>query len=169
MSWDPSRLALHGAHGIVRRGDEVLVVRNEPGFWDGAFWSLPGGTADPGELLHETLVREVAEETSLVIDDVGRLAWLTNIARPHPHIIVAYFEVGAWHGDLHVDDPMGVVSEARFVPVDEAIELLRADATPHVLEPAIDYLQGRASPGTTWCYRMEEPAIAGSYSRVGRF
>jgi 8-oxo-dGTP diphosphatase len=39
-------------------------------------WELPGGRVDPGESAIEALVREVAEESGIVVDDVLRVAGL---------------------------------------------------------------------------------------------
>jgi ADP-ribose pyrophosphatase YjhB (NUDIX family) len=42
---------------LIRRGKEPLRGR----------WVIPGGTVEPGETLHEALVREVREETGLTV------------------------------------------------------------------------------------------------------
>lgn len=62
---DPSRVACVGA--IIRDGTgRVLLVRraNEPGR---GLWSLPGGRIEPGESEEAAVVREVREETGLVV------------------------------------------------------------------------------------------------------
>lgn len=45
---------------ILRVADRALLLRKVNGVWD-----LPGGRAEPGEALSDTLVREVREETGL--------------------------------------------------------------------------------------------------------
>jgi 8-oxo-dGTP diphosphatase len=53
-----------GAFGVLTRGSEILMVQNRR-VVSGAevlTWDLPGGQVEPGELLHETLVRELEEE-----------------------------------------------------------------------------------------------------------
>ena len=42
---------------LIRRGKEPLRGR----------WVVPGGTVEPGETLHEALVREVLEETAVTV------------------------------------------------------------------------------------------------------
>lgn len=49
------------AYALVldERAERVLMVRNEH------VWSLPGGAREPGEMLAQTAIREVREETGL--------------------------------------------------------------------------------------------------------
>lgn len=52
-----------------KRG-RVLLVRHRPergGFWRGT-WIMPGGMLKVGETIDEGIVREVAEETGLVVE-----------------------------------------------------------------------------------------------------
>ena len=56
-----------GVSGVVvlRDGDIVLVQRRHPPLQ--GQWSLPGGVLDLGESMVEGLVREVREETGLIV------------------------------------------------------------------------------------------------------
>jgi ADP-ribose pyrophosphatase YjhB (NUDIX family) len=70
--WSPFRMQRVGAYALVRRRDEVLLVRfSEKGFHTGS-WSLPGGGLDHGESPATALVREVEEECGIT-PDVGEL------------------------------------------------------------------------------------------------
>ena len=57
---------MHGAAVVVRRGDEVLVLRrvefHANGDWE---WTPPSGAREPGETALENAVRELREETGL--------------------------------------------------------------------------------------------------------
>jgi 8-oxo-dGTP diphosphatase len=58
-----------GAFAVVRRQGSVLMVQNERRIGGKATttWDLPGGQVEPGELLQETLLRELREETGLEV------------------------------------------------------------------------------------------------------
>jgi 8-oxo-dGTP pyrophosphatase MutT (NUDIX family) len=43
-------------------------------------WITPGGGVDPGESHHEAAVRELFEETGLVVDDLGDPVWSLDFA-----------------------------------------------------------------------------------------
>ncbi|GAA1288409.1 MULTISPECIES: NUDIX domain-containing protein [unclassified Streptomyces] len=60
--------------GIVRRGSEILLVRESLGADGEILWSLPGGGVEDGELMHEALRRELKEETGLLVGDPVRTA-----------------------------------------------------------------------------------------------
>jgi 8-oxo-dGTP diphosphatase len=132
----------------------LLVLQGAPG--EEPFWALPGGIVERDELVVEGLVREVSEETGLTIEP-GRLAFVRQVdeRRPVPltprrapvgyQLTVWVFETAGWSGELGADDPDGVVHEAAFVPLREAVERLRRTSW---LELAADYLEGRVEPGS---------------------
>lgn len=74
--------------GIVRRHNEVLLVRQVSADW----WFLPGGHLEPGESLTECLSRELMEEAQLRVDEVNGLGLFehsyTDDRGPHHEINV---------------------------------------------------------------------------------
>ncbi|WP_405632892.1 NUDIX domain-containing protein [Streptomyces sp. NBC_01174] len=60
--------------GIIRRGNEILLVRESIGAAGEILWLLPGGGVEDGELMHEALRRELREETGLLVGDPVRTA-----------------------------------------------------------------------------------------------
>jgi ADP-ribose pyrophosphatase len=90
-------------HAGVRH---VLLVRRG----DGLGWAFPGGSAEPGETGTEAALRELAEETTLVITDPG-------LCRPWPA--------------RHVDDPRAS-DEAWAVTLPVRVDLGACTILPDV-------------------------------------
>jgi 8-oxo-dGTP diphosphatase len=69
-----------GVGAVVIDGTKVLLVRrgNEPLKGE---WSLPGGAVELGETLQQGVVREVLEETGLVVVSAGIVEVLDRIIR----------------------------------------------------------------------------------------
>jgi 8-oxo-dGTP diphosphatase len=83
---------LVGVGVLVRRGDEVLLVRRHGSHGAGT-WSPPGGYLDFGEHPADCAVRETREETGV---EVGgpRFAGVTNdlFAPEGKHFVTLWFE-----------------------------------------------------------------------------
>ena len=132
------------ARGVAPR---LLLVRNQRrnGATD---WSTPGGVIDATDAsLLAGLAREVEEETGLGVTEwegplyevravAVELGW---VMRCEVHRALAF------EGDLHVDDPDGIVVDAAFAAADACAELPRACA-PWVREPLADWLEQRWGP-----------------------
>ncbi|ARF52825.1 NUDIX hydrolase [Streptomyces gilvosporeus] len=148
--------------GIIRRGNEILLVRENLGADGEMLWSLPGGGVEDGELLHEALRREVQEETGLLVGDPVRTAFLMHIdSEQHPSALAAAFEIDKWSGDLAPQDDD--IEQAAFFPLPDALKLLGELDSATQREPIVGYLTGAIAPGTTWLYRnrgREETLVA---------
>jgi 8-oxo-dGTP pyrophosphatase MutT (NUDIX family) len=116
------------AGGVVvsaERERPSLVVGMRRRGRDGATWTLPKGTPDPGESTEQTALREVAEETGLEVRIVGPLpsieyAFVQDGTRIEK--TVHYFLMEPTGGDLSRHDHEFV--KVRWVPFDEASALL---------------------------------------------
>lgn len=128
---------------LILSDEGVLLVRNKRrnGSHD---WTPPGGVIDEGETLLEGLTREVEEETGLhvtewagpvyeVLCEAPDMGWRLRV---EAHVAVAY------EGELHVDDPDGIVVDARFVEPD-ACGTMVSGGHPWVCEPLGEWLAER--------------------------
>lgn len=118
----PPRIA---ARAILTDGDRLLLVNAFPAARGGVpIWCAPGGGVEAGQGLEETLVREVAEETGLVIAP-GPLAAVSEFRSDDGgfHQIDHFFHATILDRRApdpdHVD-PAGVVSSRAWLTAAEA-------------------------------------------------
>jgi ADP-ribose pyrophosphatase YjhB (NUDIX family) len=100
------------AAAIVERQGRILMLRraNQTGY---GLWSMPGGYVDRGEVVEEGAVREVEEETGLVV----RIDWLVGLFSEAGHpVMVAAFAAHEVGGCLK---PGAEALEVGFFPMDE--------------------------------------------------
>ncbi len=60
-------MAIRVAAAVIERGAAVLVTRRLEGTHLEGLWEFPGGKCEPGESLHECLVREIDEELAVEV------------------------------------------------------------------------------------------------------
>ncbi len=136
-----------GVGGILIRGEEVLLVKRgkEPGLGQ---WSIPGGAVRTGETLKEAVIREVLEETHLVVEALDLIKVLERIFRDPEgrvayHYVLADFLCRYEKGELQPDTD---AQDARFVPL--------ADLSSYRLVPITFEVICRAA----WLLKNPEPS-----------
>jgi len=106
--------------GVIFRGDKILLVKER---LDGR-WSLPGGWADVGLTASEVVIKEVEEESGLVVEAVKLLAVFDKKCHPHPpefyYVYKMFFLCNEIDGSLESGME---TSEVDFFGIDELPEL----------------------------------------------
>jgi ADP-ribose pyrophosphatase YjhB (NUDIX family) len=128
---------VHLATCLAEQGGRVLLVASRYANHDAPLWNLPGGRQRPGELLAETAIREIREETGMRARIV-ELAYASESYDGETHFINATFRVEV-EGTLRIPSSGDHVTEAAWVSVGELGSRI---AVAVVREPLVAYLRG---------------------------
>ncbi len=86
--------------GIIRRQGLVLIARRPDHQHMGGLWEFPGGKREPGESVHEALVRELAEELGIQV--LASEPFMTvSHAYPGKRVCLEFCRVDAFRGEPH--------------------------------------------------------------------
>ena len=129
----------------VLAGDRLLLVQraNEPGRGK---WSLPGGVVRLGERLREAVVREVLEETGILVEVLDVLDVVEVIKRDEEgrirfHYVIVDYLARPVSGQLR---PASDALEARWVRLDDVPKMGITKALRRLLERHGDKLKALA-------------------------
>lgn len=113
------RLSLATNAVIFDEAGYVLLTQRQ----DNGFWCLPGGIMEPGESVAEAVVREVREETGLVVTPVHLVGVYSdpNLLVTYPdgtayHPVVLCFRCEVLEGSLQLS---AETIDVRFFPLDD--------------------------------------------------
>jgi 8-oxo-dGTP diphosphatase len=133
--------------------DRVALVRQHWHEYREDFWTIPGGALRTRETPAQGAVRELAEETGLVLS-VERLRLLSTSSTAHGENrwLAWNFTATVEEPHLAVADPDGEILEARWFRGVEAVQLL--DRLPYrpLREPVVAHLRGGQVLGSHWRY-----------------
>lgn len=105
-----------GVGAVVRDGERLLVMRRAGAHGAGT-WGLPGGHQEYGESPEQTAVREVAEETGLVVTATARLGFtddpMLDIGRHYVTLFVGCAQVS---GQARIMEPVKATELAWLTP-----------------------------------------------------
>jgi 8-oxo-dGTP pyrophosphatase MutT (NUDIX family) len=139
----PVRDAVAAGGVVLRERDGRIEVAIAGRHSDGT-WVFPKGTPDDGESIEETAVREVGEETGLQVSIVAPLGtteyWFASRGTRF-HKRVYFYLMEATGGDVSQHDHEYDV--VRWVPVEEARQLLSFENYREVLDRAVDVWRAR--------------------------
>ncbi len=96
-------------------------------------WSIPGGRVEPGETDEQAVMREIAEETGLVVR-VGELAGRTELPGPDDAVYEIYdYDAAVADGDADGAVAASDAADLRWVWPDEVEDLPVTDGLVQAL------------------------------------
>ena len=104
---------------LEKDGKILLGMRHpDPNKADSVFrssgeWCLPGGKLDFGETLEEGAIREVKEETGIIIKN-PKVISIHNCKNEHAHFMTAGLITHEWEGEAKVMEPDEIVEWKWF-------------------------------------------------------
>ena len=123
---------------------EIAIVSVKPKLR----WQLPKGIVDPGESPEVTAVREVREEAGLEAERLGLIEtieyWYRSVKNRQPvryHKFVHFYLMEFRSGEVANHDHE--IEEARWVSVDEALQMLEFKSEREVVEKAREMIEAR--------------------------
>lgn len=145
-------LLISSVTGLVfDRDRKVLLIRHA----NGGVWVAPGGAIDPDEAPQDAVVREVWEETGLVVEPVrlcgvfgGPEFRVTYTNGDEAAYVMVVFECRAIGGELRVDREEAL--EARYVAASELQSVNLSTWARALLPPLLHERDASWIPPVTW-------------------
>lgn len=129
------------AHALILddSSQQVLLVRN--GTESSSYWGFPGGGVMEDETLEQAVVREVEEETGLIVK-TGRLHSVREVLLKQrgEHALLFTFFANVIKGELSITDPDNEILEIGWKDIETAKELM-----PYLPEHILSSLGRRRS------------------------
>lgn len=105
---------------LIQKEGEILLMKKPKRGW----WYPPGGKMDPLETIQESVIREVKEETGLIIAQPELKSVMTIVIQDQEQILHEWmlftFFANEFKGELQFDNREG---ELSWVPLTEAVHL----------------------------------------------
>jgi 8-oxo-dGTP diphosphatase len=127
----------HTARGIVLYENKLLLIER----WrnDLHYFSIPGGGIEPGETPEQTVVREIAEETSCIVTVERPLYILTTESGNRHHIFLCRYESGEPNLMATSPEYLHGTPNNRFAPC--WLDITQLSAAPFIIwKPIADRL-----------------------------
>lgn len=140
-----------GVGVIVTKDNQVLLIRRKHSHGEGT-WSMPGGHLEYGESLEACAIREVYEETGVIIANVAFRAITNDVfEEERKHYITVWMEGRYVSGEpmMHAPQEMSAVGWFSWDFLPEPLFL-----------PLENLLAGRCHP-TPWDYRLARASQPG--------
>jgi len=137
----PDRPFLAVSAAIIR-GGRVLVARRARGPALG-IWTMPGGVVEAGETLTEALVREIAEETAMVVEPVALAGHREVVVRDDDkrvsrHFVIMCFATRWISGEPQLNEEL---AEARWLKPEELDGLKTTEGLAEIVAAAFERME----------------------------
>jgi len=133
----PSRPYLAVSAAIVRDGKILLVRRaRKPAL---NLYTLPGGGVETGETLHEAVMREVREETGLIVEPVALAGEREVITRDPQGRVERHFVILCFAARWRAGEPVlnEELDDARWLDPAEIGELRTTEGLAEIVTAAV--------------------------------
>ena len=116
------------ACAVIVSNEWILLAKHNSPTRKNPIWLPPGGGIHYGETARDALIREVKEETGLVVEPT-RLLWIHEFLEEPYHAIEFYFECSIAGGELKLGaDPEHspdnqILLDLKFIPFKETAGL----------------------------------------------
>jgi 8-oxo-dGTP diphosphatase len=126
---------------VVGRADRFVVVRRAQPPAQGLF-TLPGGGVETGETLRQAVVREVREETGLIVEPIDLAGHREVIIRDADgraarHFVILAFAAWWRGGELSLNEEL---TEARWIDAAELAGLPTTEGLAEIVATALRHL-----------------------------
>jgi len=119
-----------GAVVVVERDGQVLLGKRSGSYGAGK-WGLPMGFIEFGEDFLTAAIREVKEETGLVVEIRSILSVVSNFLSPGLHTLAIVLLAGVVGGQLHAADDLEAV---KWFPLSGPLPEMAFEADAHICE-----------------------------------
>ena len=121
---------------LIHRGDDLLLQKRVKKDWLG--WAIPGGHVEPGESVVDSVIREMKEETGLIIKN-PKLCGIKQFPIEGGRYLVFLFETEDFEGELRSSEEgeMGWIPRSQlcnYKTVDDLDTLLDVMLSPSLTE-----------------------------------
>ncbi|NPA40444.1 MAG: (deoxy)nucleoside triphosphate pyrophosphohydrolase [Thermodesulfobacteria bacterium] len=111
--------------GVLKRGDEVFLVKRPLNKKHGGKWEFPGGKVEKGEKPEDAIVRELKEELGIEVEVKREVARIKHSYGDGPEVELILFEV-----ESEKEPEVLEAEEGRWIRLKEvgSLNLCEADA-----------------------------------------
>jgi 8-oxo-dGTP diphosphatase len=120
-----------GVAVLVVDEERFLLCRRQPNAFEGGKWCLPCGYLEFDEDFLTAALREVEEETGLVVEIAGIISVASNFLAPHVHTVVTVLLARPVDGTAQAGDDIDLV---RWFSSGEELPELAFEADRHIIE-----------------------------------